>query len=79
VQAILRRQCTGKQVEAADDAGVDDLSEGADAVGKHDAVDAILHIGMLVADVKFAARGRILRYARRLQQRLVQWGIGALR
>jgi hypothetical protein len=79
MQAILRRQRAGQKIEAADDAGVENLSERADAVGKHDAVDAILHVGVLVADVKFAAGGRVLRHAGRLQQRLVERGVGALR
>jgi len=50
----------------------------ADAVGQHDAVDAILQIGVFVADVQFAAGGGVLRYARRLQQDLVESRIGAL-
>jgi hypothetical protein len=56
-QAILRRQRAGEQGKAADDAGIEDLPEGADAVGQHDAIDAILNIGVLVADMQFAARG----------------------
>ncbi len=56
-QAILRGQCAGQQGKAADDAGIEDLPEGADAVGEHDAVDAVLQIAMLVAHVQFAAGG----------------------
>ena len=78
-QAILRRQRAGDQRQAADDAGVDDLAERADAVRQHDAVDAVLEIGVFVADVQVAAGGGILRYARRLQQRLVERGVGTLR
>ena len=78
-QAVLGRQRAGNQRHAADDSGVDDLSESADAVRQHDAVDAILQVGVLVADVQVAARSRILRYARSLQQRLVERRIGALR
>ena len=78
-QAILRRQRAGEQRQAADDAGVEDLPERADAVGEHDAVDAILQIGVLVAHMQFAARGRILRDAGELQQHLVQRRVVALR
>ena len=78
-QAVLRRQRAGQQCQAADDAGVEDLPEGADAVGQHDAVDAILKIGVLVAHMQFAACGRILRDAGHLQQHLVQRRIVALR
>ena len=49
--AKLRRQRAGQERQAADDAGVEDLPEGSDAVGEHDAVDAILNIGVLVADM----------------------------
>jgi hypothetical protein len=77
--AILRRQRAGNQGEAADDAGVEDLPEAADAVRQHDAVDAVLQIGVFVADVQFAAGGGVLRYAWGLQQHLVERGIGALR
>ena len=55
--AKLRRQRAGEQCKAADDAGVEDLSEGADPIREHDAVDAILNIAMLVAHVQFATRG----------------------
>jgi hypothetical protein len=78
-QAVLGRQCAGEQAEAPDDAGVEDLPECADAVGKHDAVDAILQIGVLVADMQVAARGRILRDAGELQHHLVERGIAPLR
>src|ERR1700738_4824572 len=66
-QAILRRQRAGKQVDLAGDAGVEDLPEGADAVRKHDAVDAVLNIAVLVTHVQLAAGCRILRDAGRLQ------------
>ncbi|WP_409193021.1 hypothetical protein [Bradyrhizobium sp. RDM4] len=78
-QAILRRQRAGEEAEAADDAGVENLPERADAVRKHDAIDAILQIGVLVADMQVAARGRVLGDAGELQQHLVQRGIAPLR
>ncbi len=57
------RQRAGNQGQAADDAGVDDLAEAADAIGQHDAVDAVLEIGVLVADMQLAAGGGVLRDA----------------
>src|SRR5258707_14295573 len=44
--AILRRQRPGQQRQAADDAGVEDLRESADALGQHDAVVAFMQIAM---------------------------------
>ena len=78
-QAILRRQRPGDQGEAADDPGIDDLSERADAVGQHDAVDAVLQVRVFVAHMQFAACRGVLRYAGNLQQRLVERGVGTLR
>ena len=78
-QSILRRQRARNQRHVADQRGVDDLAEAADAVGQHDAVDAVLQVGMLVADVEIAAGGGILRHARNLQQHLVPGGVSALR
>src|SRR4029077_13314964 len=63
-QAELRRQGSGKQRYVADQRGIEEGAEAADAVRKHDAVDAGLHIGMLVADVEIAAGGRILGNSR---------------
>ena len=63
-QAVLRRQRSGDQRHVADQRGIEERAEAADAVGQHDAVDADLHIGVLVADVEIAAGGRILRNAR---------------
>jgi hypothetical protein len=77
-QAVLRRQRTGEQGKAADDAGIEDLAKGADAVGQHDAVDAVRQIGVLVADMQFAAGGRVLGDAGHLQQHLVQRRVAAL-
>jgi hypothetical protein len=49
------------------------------AVRQHDAVDAVLQVGVLVAHVQLAACGRVLRDAGSLQQRLVERGVGPLR
>ena len=54
-------------------------AEAGDAVRQKNAVDAILNIGVFVADVEIAARRRILRDARRLQQDLVERRIIPLR
>ncbi len=78
-QAILRGQRARQQRQIADDAGIEDLSEGADAVGQHDAVDPILKIAVLVADMQFAAGRGVLRDAGQLQQGLVQRRVVALR
>ncbi|MGY4318773.1 hypothetical protein [Bradyrhizobium sp. JR3.5] len=59
-QAILRGQCARDQRHAADDPGVDDLAEGADAVRQHDPVDTVLQVGVLVAHVQLAACGGVL-------------------
>ena len=48
--------------------GVKNTAEASDAVGQHHAVDAELHVGMIVADMQGAAGRGILRHARRLQQ-----------
>src|SRR5262249_10450672 len=51
VEAVLRRQRTGDQLKAADEAGVEDLAKTRNAVRDLDAVDAVLHVGVLVAHV----------------------------
>jgi hypothetical protein len=58
-QPVLRRQRAGDQGDIADQCGIEERAKAADAVRKHDAVDAGLHIGMLVAHVETAAGGRI--------------------
>ena len=78
-QAVLRRQCASDQRDIADQGGVEERAEAADAVRKHDAVDADLHIGMLVAHVIAAAGGRILGYAGEPQHDLLDCGVLALR
>ena len=63
VQAELRRQRAGDQREAAGEAGVEDVTEAGNAVGKDDAVDPVLHVGVLIAHVDVAIHGAILRNA----------------
>ena len=75
----LRGQRAGDQREIADKAAVQDVAETGDTVRQRDAVDAILHIAMLVAHVDVAAGSRILSHARRLQQHFVDRSFGALR
>ena len=69
-QAELRRQRAGNQRYVADQRGIEKRAEAGNAVRQHDAVDADLHIGVLVADVKAAAGGGILRHAGGLQEYL---------
>ncbi len=78
-QPILRRQRAGDERQRADEARVHDLREAGHAVGQQDAIDPILQIGVLVADMQAAARRRILRDARGLQQHLVERRLIALR
>ena len=46
--------------DAADQVGVQNTAEAGDAVGQHNAVDTVLNIGVIVADVQQAAGRRIL-------------------
>src|SRR5947209_7379580 len=62
-QSILRRQRPVEQSEIADKACLDHLAETGDAGRQKDAIDAVLHVFVLVADVERAARDGILRYA----------------
>ena len=67
-QAVFGRERAGDQGDAADPAGVENAAEAGQAVRQHHAVDAKLHVGMIVADVKEPAGGGILRHPRGLQQ-----------
>ena len=69
-QAKLRRQRAGDERYVADQRGIEKRAEAGNAVRQHDAVDADLHIGVLVANVKAAAGGGILRHAGSLQEYL---------
>ena len=78
-QPILRRQSAGDERHRAREAGLHQLRKAGDAVRQKNAVDAILHIGVLVADVEIAAGGGILRHAGRLQQNFFERRLIALR
>jgi len=67
-QAVFGRQRAGDQTQAANPAGVENAAEAGRPVGQHDAVDTVLHVGMVIADVKEPARRRILRDPGSLQQ-----------
>ena len=67
-QAVFGRERAHDQGDAADPAGVENAAEAGQAVGQHHAIDAILHVGMIVADVKEPACGGVLRHPRGLQQ-----------
>ena len=76
-QAELRGQRTGNQREAADKIGAENTAEARNTIREGDAVDAVLHIGVLIAYVDVAIDGAILRNAGRLQQDGVEWRVGA--
>ena len=58
-QPVLRRHRAGDQGEAADETRIEELSECAEPIRQKDAVDAIGHIGVLVAHMQAAAGGRV--------------------
>src|SRR5208283_4864093 len=60
VEAILRGQRAVEHINAADEAAVEQLAEARDAVGEDDAVDPILNVGVVVAQMERAAGGRVL-------------------
>ena len=76
-QPVFGRQRADDQGDAADPAGVENAAEAGEAVGQHHAIDAKLHVGVVVADVQQSAGGGILRDARRLQQDSLDRGIVA--
>src|SRR4029077_20609043 len=78
-QAELWRQRAGNQRHVSDQGGFEEGAEAADAVRKHDAVDADLYIGVLVAHVVTATGGGILRGSRKLQHDLLDRSVLALR
>ena len=66
MKPVLGRKRACNERHASDEARFEILGEPGDAIGKNNAVDAELHIGMLVAHVIIAARCRILGNAREL-------------
>src|SRR5262249_22590836 len=77
MQAILRRQRAGDQPHAADEGALDNLRETGNAVGQQNAVDPILNVAVLIADVKIARTRRVLVYARKLQDQVAELnGVG---
>ena len=78
-QSKLCGQRTGNQREAADETSAENMAEAGNAVGEGDSVDAILHVGVLIAHMDVAIDGAILRNAGRLQQDRVEWCIDAPR
>lgn len=73
------RQRAGDQRKIADNAGVENLAERTYAIGQHDAIDAVLNVGVFVADVQITASRRVLTHPWCLQQNPIQRGILALR
>src|ERR1700691_6176720 len=76
-QPVLRRQGAGDQLDRAGEPCTEALAEEADAFRQQYAVDAVLHVGVLVADVELGVFGAVLVDAGRLQQHLAERGIGA--
>jgi hypothetical protein len=76
-EAVLRRQCPGDQRDRVGEAGLQRLAEHIDAFRQLHAVQAILQIGVVAADMQLAER--ILRHPGGLQQHLVQRRVVALR
>ena len=60
-QAEFGRQRAGDERHAADQAGFQNAAEAGHAVGQHNAIDAELHIGVIVAHMDEAAGGGIPR------------------
>src|SRR5262249_59645406 len=58
-QSVFGGQGARDKGQAADEIGVEDAAETADAVGQHHAVDAKLQIGVIIAHVKKTARRAI--------------------
>ena len=78
-QAVLRRQRARDEGQAADEARIQKLAEGAEPVRQQNVVDALGDVGVLVAHMQVPARRRILGDARELQQCLVDRCVGSLR
>ncbi len=74
-ETVFRRHRAGDEVHRLDEARAEALAEKAHAVGNDDAVDAILDVEMLVADMDGAVGEIVLGDARRLQQHLVEAGV----
>ena len=77
-QSILRGKRAGDERKAADEAGVEDLAKAGNAIRDDDAIDAVLQVGVLIAHMQVATRGRIERDARSLQQDLIQRRVRSL-
>src|ERR1700691_2021287 len=76
-QPVLRRQGAGDQLDRTGEPCAEALAEEADAFRQQYAVDAVLHVGVLVADVEFGVLGAVLIDAGRLQQHLAERSVGA--
>ena len=71
MKPVLGRERAGEERHLADEARLQKLGEPGNAVGEHNAVDTILHVGVVVAHVIIAARCRILGHARELRHQKV--------
>ena len=79
-QPVLCRQCPIEQVQVAYKTGFEYRTQRRNPVRQLDAVDPILHVGVLIAHVKIRiADCRIVGNAGGLQQQFVDRGVLALR
>ncbi len=69
--AKLRRQGAGDKIYPVDEAGIDRLSEAGDAFGQLRAIDAVLHIRVLVAHMQRPRGLRVQGDPRKAQQDVV--------
>ena len=73
--AVRRPYCAGRvpgdEIDAVDESAVDRLAEAADALRKLNAIDTILHIGVLAADMQRAGGFGVLGNARQAQKDFV--------
>ena len=77
-QAELGRQGAGHEIGLVNQASVDRLAEAADAFRQLHAVDAVLHVRMVVAHVQGARAFRILRHTWQAQQHFIERRVVAL-
>jgi hypothetical protein len=79
---VRRPNCAGSapvmKSICCDEAGVDRLAEAGDALRQLHAVDAVLHVGVVVAHVDRAGALGVLAHARQAQQHFVERRVVAL-
>ena len=79
MQAVLGGQRAGDQRKTREQAGIKELREAGNTVRHLDAVDTVLHVGVIVADVKVARTGGVLAHAGKLIDEIADRDVAALR